>query len=129
MLGKAYYNCHAFTPSRRRFIVEIKAKFWVENRGEVVLGSGKAALLLSVNENGSIQRAAEEFGMSYRHAWGIIRKMEQRAGFKLVNAQAGGGEGKGAQLTARGKDFLGKFSLFEETLRKVTTEKFREIFK
>jgi len=109
--------------------VEIKAKFWVENRGEVVLGSGKAALLLSVNENGSIQRAAEEFGMSYRHAWGIIRKMEQRAGFKLVNAQAGGGEGKGAQLTARGKDLLEKFSLFEETLRKVTTEKFREIFK
>ena len=109
--------------------MEIKAKFWVENRGEVVLGSGKAALLLSVNENGSIQRAAEEFGMSYRHAWGIIRKMEQRAGFKLVNAQAGGGEGKGAQLTARGKDLLEKFSLFEETLRKVTTEKFREIFK
>ncbi len=109
--------------------MEIKAKFWVENRGEVVLGSGKAALLLAVHENGSIQRAAEEFGMSYRHAWGIIRKMEQRAGFKLINAQAGGGEGKGAQLTARGKDFLEKFTLFEETLRRVTTEKFREIFK
>jgi len=109
--------------------VEIKAKFWVENRGEVVLGSGKAALLLAVHGNGSIQKAAEEFGMSYRHAWGIIRKMEQRAGFKLINAQAGGGEGKGAQLTARGKDFLEKFTLFEETLREVTTEKFREIFK
>ena len=109
--------------------MEIKAKFWVENKGEVVLGSGKAALLHAVHENGSIQRAAEEFGMSYRHAWGIIRKMEQRAGFKLVNAQAGGGEGKGAQLTTRGKDFLEKFTLFEETLRKITTEKFKGIFK
>jgi molybdate transport system regulatory protein len=109
--------------------VEIKAKFWVENKSEVVLGSGKAALLHTIRQKGSIQKAAEEFGMSYRHAWGIIKKMEQRAGFRLVNAQAGGGEGKGAQLTARGKDLLEKFSLFEETLRKVTTEKFREIFK
>ena len=108
--------------------MEIRAKFWIENRGEVVLGSGKAALLHAVEENGSIQRAAEQFGMSYRHAWGIIRKMEQRAGFRLVKAQAGGGEGKGAQLTARGKDFLEKFTLFEETLRKITAEKFREIF-
>ncbi|NIS72265.1 MAG: LysR family transcriptional regulator [Proteobacteria bacterium] len=109
--------------------MEIKAKFWVENKGEVVIGSGKAALLHTIREKGSIQKAAEEFGMSYRHAWGIIRKMEQGAGFKFVNAQAGGGEGKGARLTARGKDFLEKFTLFEETLRKVTTEKFREIFK
>lgn len=108
--------------------MEIKAKFWVENRGEVVLGSGKAALLRAVHQSGSIQRAAEEFAMSYRHAWGIIRKMEQRAGFKLVKAQAGGGEGKGAQLTARGRDFLEKFTFFEETLREVTAEKFREIF-
>jgi molybdate transport system regulatory protein len=108
--------------------VEIKAKFWVENKGEVVLGSGKAALLLAVHENGSIQGAAERFGMSYRHAWGIIRKMEQRAGFKFINAHAGGGEGKGAQLTARGRNFLERFTRFEETLRKITTEKFREIF-
>jgi len=109
--------------------VEIKGKFWVENKGEVVLGSGKAALLRAVHQNGSIQRAADEFGMSYRHAWGIIRKMEQRVGFRLINAQAGGGEGKGAQLTPRGRDLIEKFSLFEETLRKVTTEKFREIFR
>jgi molybdate transport system regulatory protein len=108
--------------------VEIRAKFWIENKGEVVLGSGKAALLHAVHQNGSIQGAAEEFGMSYRHAWGIIRKMEQRAGFKLVKAQAGGGEGKGAQLTARGRDVLEKFTLFEETLRKITAGKFREIF-
>jgi molybdate transport system regulatory protein len=109
--------------------VEIRAKFWIENKGEVVLGSGKAALLRAVEENGSIQGAAEEFDMSYRHAWGIIKKMEQRAEFKLVNVKAGGGEGRGAQLTARGKDFLERFSLFEETLGKITMEKFQEIFR
>ena len=109
--------------------MEIRAKFWIENKREVVLGSGKAGLLRAVDENGSIQGAAEEFGMSYRHAWGIIRKIEQRAGFKFLNVQAGGGEGKGAQLTARGRDFLEKFTLLEETLRKITMVEFREIFK
>ena len=109
--------------------MEIRAKFWIENKREVVLGSGKAGLLRAVDENGSIQGAAEEFGMSYRHAWGIIRKIEQRAGFKFLDVQAGGGEGKGAQLTARGRDFLEKFTLLEETLRKMTMVEFREIFK
>lgn len=108
--------------------MEIKAKFWIENKGEVVLGSGKAALLGAVHENGSIQRAAEGFGMSYRHAWGIIKKMEHRAGFKLVDVQVGGGRGKGAKLTARGKSFLEKFTLLEENLRAITMEKFEEIF-
>jgi molybdate transport system regulatory protein len=107
----------------------MRAKFWIENKGEVVLGSGKTALLRAVHENGSIQRAAEEFGMSYRHAWGIIKKMERRAGFKLVNAQAGGGKEKGAKLTASGKDFLDKFTLFEGSMGMITMEKFKEIFK
>ena len=65
--------------------MEIKAKFWIENKGEVVLGGGKTALLLTLDRLGSIQRAADEFGMSYRHAWGAIEKVEQRAGFKIVD--------------------------------------------
>jgi len=63
--------------------MEIKAKFWIENKGEVVLGGGKTALLQAVDRLGSIQQAADEFGMSYRHAWGAIRRIEKRAGFKL----------------------------------------------
>ncbi len=86
--------------------MEIKSKFWIENGGEVVLGGGKAALLLAVDQLGSIQRAADKFGMSYRHAWGVIRKIEQRAGFKIVETKLGGKDGGGAQLTPKGKTFV-----------------------
>ena len=86
--------------------MEIKSKFWVENGGEVVLGGGKATLLLAVDQLGSIQRAADKFGMSYRHAWGVIRKIEQRAGFKIVETKLGGKDGGGAQLTPKGKAFV-----------------------
>jgi len=70
-------------------LMEIKAKFWIENKGEVVLGGGKTALLVAVDRLGSIQRAADQFGMSYRHAWGASRRIEKRAGFKIVDTKLG----------------------------------------
>jgi molybdate transport system regulatory protein len=73
--------------------MEIKSKFGIENKGEVVLGGGKADLLLAVDRLGSIQRAADEFGMSYRHALGAIKKIEQRAGFKILQTKLGGRDG------------------------------------
>ncbi len=85
--------------------MEIRSKFWIENKGEVVIGSGKTALLMAVDRLGSIQGAADQFGMSYRHAWGAIKRMEQRAGFKLVETKLGGKDA-GARLTAKGKVFL-----------------------
>ena len=68
-------------------------------------GGGKTALLLAVDHFGSIQRAAEGFGMSYRHAWGVIKKIEQRAGFRILDKRIGGRDG-GAQLTPKGKAFV-----------------------
>ncbi len=85
--------------------MKVKAKFWIENRGEVVAGGGKIALLLAVDRLGSIQQAADELGMSYRHAWGAIKRIEQRAGFKIVSTKLGGREG-GARLTFKGKAFV-----------------------
>jgi molybdate transport system regulatory protein len=107
--------------------MEIKAKFWIENNGEVVLGGGKAALLLTVDRLGSIQRAAEEFGMSYRHAWGAIRKVEQRAGFKILDTRLGGKD-RGAQLTPKGKEFIGKVDSFLQNLQAIVEKRFRQKF-
>ena len=105
--------------------MEIKSKFWIENRGEVVLGGGKASLLLAVDRLGSIQRAADEFGMSYRHAWGAIKKIEHRAGFKIVDTRLGGRAG-GAQLTARGKEFIEKADSVLKDLRKLVEARFKQ---
>jgi molybdate transport system regulatory protein len=105
--------------------MEIKAKFWIENRGEVVLGGGKTALLQAVDRLGSIQRAADEFGMSYRHAWGAIRKIEQRAGFKILDRKLGG-KGGGAQLTPKGREFIGKVDSFLKDLQTIVEKRFKE---
>ncbi len=108
--------------------MEIKTKFWIENRGEVVLGSGKTALLLAIDRLGSIQRAADEFGMSYRHAWGAIQKIEQRAGFKIVETKLGGKEGGGAQLTPKGRQFVKKTDSLLKDLQKIVEKRFKQKF-
>jgi molybdate transport system regulatory protein len=109
-----------------RFSMEIKAKFWIENKGEVVLGGGKTALLLAVDRFGSIQRAADEFGMSYRHAWGAIRRIENRAGFKIVNTKLGGKEGGGARLTAQGKAFVDRVDFLLTDLHRMVEKRFKQ---
>ncbi len=107
--------------------MEIKAKFWIENKGEVVLGGGKAALFLSVDRLGSIQRAAEEFGMSYRHAWGAIKKIERRAGFKILDTRLGGKDG-GAQLTPKGREFIVKVDSLLKDLQRTVEKRFKQKF-
>jgi molybdate transport repressor ModE-like protein len=107
--------------------MEIKAKFWIENKGEVVMGGGKTDLLLTVDRLGSIQRAAGEFGMSYRHAWGAIKKIEQRAGFKILDTKLGG-KGGGAQLTPKGREFIGKVDSLLKDLQAIVKKRFKQKF-
>jgi len=108
--------------------MEIRAKFWIENRGEVVLGGGKTALLLAVDRLGSIQRAADEFGMSYRHAWGAIKKIEQRAGFRILDKKIGGRDG-GARLTPKGKEFIKNVDSLLRDLETTVEKRFKRRFK
>jgi molybdate transport system regulatory protein len=109
--------------------MEVKSKTWIEVGGEVVAGDGKIRLLRLIDEAGSIQKAAESLGMSYRHAWGFLQKMETRGGLKLVDTQIGGREGGGAKLTPQGKDFLQRYSAFREGLDEYIEEKFKKAFK
>ena len=53
------------------------------------MAAARPPSFLAVDRLGSIQRAAEEFGMSYRHAWGAIKKIEKRAGFKILDRKLG----------------------------------------
>jgi len=109
--------------------MQVKSKVWIEAGGEVVAGDGKVNLLEKIEETGSIQKAAEEIGMSYRHAWGFLQKMEKRGGIKLVETQVGGREGGGAKLTPPGKEFLKRYSAFREGLDEYIEVKFRKEFK
>lgn len=61
-------------------------------------------LLETIRDRGSLKRAAEETRLSYRHAWGLLKKWETEFNSPLVMLQRG--RNHGANLTPLGEKLL-----------------------
>jgi molybdate transport system regulatory protein len=109
--------------------MEIKSKLWIEVKGLPVFGRGRRFLLEAIDKYGSINQAAKQINISYRKAWGYIKAMEERLGFKLIERQTGGRNGGGATLTEEAREFLKKYEALETGIREIVDERFRKIFK
>ena len=96
--------------------MEIKLKVWFEVDGDYIFGDGRAELLSLIEQFGSIRKAAAALRMSYRHAWGQIRKMEERLGISLVETRVGGKGGGEASLTDVAKQLLSEYEKFRNSL-------------
>jgi len=70
------------------------------------IGPGKAKLLESIRDTGSISAAAREMGMSYKRAWVLLDSMNQAFTEPVVKAAPGGPGGGGAILTPFGAEVL-----------------------
>ena len=74
------------------------------------IGPGKAALLESIRDTGSISAAAREMGMSYKRAWLLLDSMNQAFTELVVRAAPGGAGGGGATLTAFGVEVIERYN-------------------
>lgn len=117
-----------FPHNDRTMEISIKSKLWIEVDGRPVFGRGRRFLLEAIDKYGSINQAAKEISISYRKAWGYIKAMEERLGFKLIDRQTGGKNGGGATLTQEAKLFLKKYAELEMGIREIVDERFRKIF-
>ncbi len=77
-------------------------KFRINPHWEITRGSEQAldtsvllSLLRAIEETGSIARAAQVVGLSYRYAWGLLRDAEDLFGYSLMQT----GRGRGTQLS------------------------------
>ncbi|MBU1004041.1 MAG: LysR family transcriptional regulator [Proteobacteria bacterium] len=82
----------------------MRVKIWLEEDGNMVFGPGCAMLLRKIDSCGSLAGAVKGLKMSYRAAWGHIRKVEENLGVKLVEKQ--GGNKSGYSLSEQGKIML-----------------------
>ncbi|HON39156.1 MAG: winged helix-turn-helix domain-containing protein [Desulfomonilia bacterium] len=100
--------------------MEFAYKVWIEKDGNTVFGMGIYKLLDLVAETGSLHKAAQELGMSYRAAWGKVREYEERLGIGLLEK---GRHGRtGASLTREGEQILKHFQeILKEMDRLVST--------
>jgi molybdate transport system regulatory protein len=108
--------------------MQVRANFWIEKDGQVVLSRWRVALLQAIDEAGSISAAAERLGIPYRRAWDRIHECEERLGVKLIDTQTGGIGGGGAQLTPAGLDYVRRFQEFTTGLDELVKTRFREAF-
>ena len=75
-----------------------------------VFGPGVYRLLKAINKTGTLKGASQELGMSYRYAWGLIKKAETKLGESLIDASKGGRLGGGSSvITSLGEGFIDDF--------------------
>ena len=72
----------------------------------------------------SISKASKKLGMSYRHVWSYLQKIEKTIGESIVETHRGGKSGGGgAKLTEISKNLLSEYKNAEVYLGEVFTAK------
>lgn len=107
--------------------IGVKAKFWVTLGPRTLFGDGKADLLEAVDRLGSLRSAAASMGMSYRYAWGLLRELDEAAGFAFLE-HSGSGPRTSLRLTDKGRRFIASYRRFRGPLDDVVEKAFRRTF-
>ncbi|MCK5272710.1 MAG: LysR family transcriptional regulator [Sedimentisphaerales bacterium] len=90
--------------------MELKVKIWLVGAdGKGFLGGGRFRLLREIHRQGSLRKAADALGISYRKAWGDVRAIERELGFDLLHRRRGGCGGGASELTDKGQKLLDAF--------------------
>lgn len=95
----------------------VKYKVWFESeKGDFVLGPGGIELLKAIHETGSIRKACEKCGWSYKHALNYLNSLEKALGTKITVRKRGGRRGGGTVLT---DEALRLVNAYSEICRKI----------
>jgi len=99
-------------------------KVWLETDEGYAFGPGVYSILREIRRTGTLRGAASALGMSYRFAWGMIRKAEERLEASLVESHKGGSAGGGgARLTPLGEQFVEQYERLERRVGYLTDAK------
>jgi len=86
------------------------SKIWLETSEGYVFGPGVYNLLKAIKEKGTLKEASQSLGMSYRFAWGLIKKAEEKLEASLIEATKGGRRGGGSsKITELGEHYIMDF--------------------
>jgi len=88
-------------------------------------------LLKNIQTEGSIQKAAIKSEISYRKAWGNIKKAEEILQFTIVEKKRGGVDGGQSSLTVDGENLVNAFDElkkgFDKSIYDVAKKFFRDL--
>jgi molybdate transport system regulatory protein len=94
-------------------------KLWLSTQDtEGVFGDGKWRLLKTIEDSGSLSAASQSLRISYRKAWGDLKKAQDALNTALVDKQRGGNIGGQTTLTSDGKKWLKAYAKFRGDIEK-----------
>lgn len=105
----------------------LRLRVWIEQEDATYIGIGSTLLLQHIEKLGSLRKAAEALGMSYRRAWGKLKKAEERIGQPLVEKTKG--KGQRFNLSPLGKELMDKFLSFYLDVEDYATRRATEVLK
>jgi len=107
--------------------MRIAYKVWLDNNGKA-FGEGPYRLLRNVERTGSLWKAAAEMGMSYSKAWRLMRNLEKRLNFPLLERHVGGASGGGSSITPKARDLLNRYKKFQKDVDRALEKIYRKHF-
>jgi molybdate transport system regulatory protein len=107
--------------------MKLSYKVWLDKNGKA-FGDGPYELLRWVEKTKSLHQAAHQMGMAYSKAWHLIRTLEQRLGFPLLERKVGGPSGGGSRVTPKAKELMEHYERFRKDVDKVLERVFQRHF-
>jgi molybdate transport system regulatory protein len=107
--------------------MKVACKIWLDHNGKA-FGEGPYELLKRVEKTSSLHEAAHQMDMSYSKAWKLIRAMEKRLGFSLLDKKVGGVSGGGSQVTLKGKELMKRYERFERDAMRAIEKAYQKHF-
>ena len=105
-------------------------KLWLSSgAAEGAFGDGKWRLLEAIERGGSLKAATESLAISYRKAWGDLKKAEESLGLKFIEKRRGGSEGGETHLTKEGKKWVAAYGRFRAKVEASVAKEFKKCFK
>ncbi len=97
--------------------MKAKTKLWFTEDGKTVMGAGRAELLRTIDKERSLRKACKILDISYKHAWMMLKKMNEALGEPAVTTVRGG-KNQGTFLTDLGRKLLAEY----ETNKQIINE-------
>jgi len=113
-------------------VKKLRAKFklWLSTRDiEGVFGDGKWRLLKAIESTGSLTEASESLSISYRKAWGDLKKAQEALNEPLVEKHRGGIQRGQSALTEQGKKWLKAYTIFHSDIEKAIEKAYQKHIK
>ncbi len=102
---------------------QAKTKIWLVNdKEEPIMGEGKAAILKAINEEGSLNKACRKVKISYKHAWLLLREIEESVGEPVIIKKRGG-KAQGTFLTEKAINLLEEYSTYQDIVVQTVYDK------